>query len=53
MDDVTGKKVLAHFPSGISPNFEALHRRFPSSAYLRSRAPKNVPRFSFEYGDTA
>src|ERR1700690_3341105 len=52
MDNLTGKKVLVQFPSGISPNFEALHRRFPSSAYLRSRAPKNVPRFSFEYGDT-
>src|ERR1700690_1619600 len=51
MDNLTGKKVLVQFPSGISPNFEALHRRFPSSAYLRSRAPKNVPRFPFKYGD--
>src|ERR1700690_4281825 len=52
MDNLTGKKVLVQFPSGISPNFEALHKRFPSSAYLRARAPKNVPLFSFEYGDT-
>ncbi|MGH6726172.1 MAG: alpha-hydroxy acid oxidase [Pseudolabrys sp.] len=46
------KKEVGHFPEGIGPNFEALHRQFPSSAYLRARAPKNVPRFSFEYGDT-
>ena len=52
MDDLTAKKPLEQMPSGISPNFEALHKRFPSSAYLRARAPKNVPRFSFEYGDT-
>ncbi len=52
MDDLTAKKPIEQMPSGISPNFEALHRQYPSSAYLRKRAPKNVPRFSFEYGDT-
>ena len=54
MHDVTGKKEqeLPHLPSGISPNFEALHKRFPTSAYLRQQAPRNVPLFSFEYGDT-
>ncbi|HEX5210619.1 MAG TPA: alpha-hydroxy acid oxidase [Pseudolabrys sp.] len=52
MDDVTAKKPLEQMPSGISPNFEALHKHYPSSAYLRAQAPKNVPRFSFEYGDT-
>jgi L-lactate dehydrogenase (cytochrome) len=52
MDDLTVKKELVQMPTGISPNFEALHKTFPSSAYLRARAPKNVPRFSFEYGDT-
>ena len=52
MDDLTAKKELVQLPSGISPNFEALHKTFPSSAYLRAHAPKNVPLFSFEYGDT-
>ena len=52
MDDQTAKKELVQMPTGISPNFEALHKTFPSSAYLRARAPKNVPLFSFEYGDT-
>lgn len=52
MDDLTEKKVLQHLPQGLNPNFEALHKLFPSSAYLRARAPKRVPLFSFEYGDT-
>ncbi|MGH6665560.1 MAG: alpha-hydroxy acid oxidase, partial [Pseudolabrys sp.] len=52
MDDLTAKKELAQMPSGLNPNFQALHKLFPSSAYLRARAPKNVPKFSFEYGDT-
>ncbi len=52
MDDLTAKKELVQLPTGISPNFETLHKTFPSSAYLRARAPKNVPLFSFEYGDT-
>ena len=43
---------MSQMPSGINPNFETLHKRFPTSAYLRARAPKNVPLFSFEYGDT-
>lgn len=52
MDDLTEKKVLQHLPQGLNPNFEALHKLFPSSAYLRARASKRVPLFSFEYGDT-
>ena len=52
MHDMPDQKGIKHFPEGIGPNFEALHRQYPSSAYLRARAPKNVPRFSFEYGDT-
>ena len=51
-DPTAPQQELPHLPSGINPNFEALHRLYPSSAYLRARAPKNVPRFSFEYGDT-
>jgi L-lactate dehydrogenase (cytochrome) len=52
MHDVTTKKETPHMPHGISPNFERLHKAFPTSAYLRKHAPRNVPLFSFEYGDT-
>ena len=54
MDDLTAKKEkeLTQMPHGLSPNFEKLHKTFPSSAYLRKRAPRNIPLFSFEYGDT-
>ena len=52
MHDIPDKKVLVQMPAGLNPNFVKLHSRFPTSAYLRARAPKNVPRFSFEYGDT-
>ena len=52
MQDVTKKEELAHLPYGIGPNFQRLHKLFPTSAYLRARAPKNIPLFSFEYGDT-
>jgi isopentenyl diphosphate isomerase/L-lactate dehydrogenase-like FMN-dependent dehydrogenase len=46
MHDVTATQSLRH------PRFEALRRRFPTSAYLRRAAPRHVPRFAFEYGDT-
>jgi len=52
MDDVPAKKELAQRPYGISPGFQLLYKNFPSSTYLRKRAPRRVPRFSFEYGDT-
>src|SRR5665213_3418356 len=52
MDDVTAKKAMPQLPYGINPNFEKLHKSFPSSAYLRARSPRNIPKFSFEYGDT-
>jgi len=52
MDDVTAKKAMPQLPYGINPNFEKLHKSFPSSAYLRAHAPRNIPKFSFEYGDT-
>jgi L-lactate dehydrogenase (cytochrome) len=52
MYDVTVKKELVQMPHGLSPNFQSLHKFFPSSAYLRKQAPRNIPLFSFEYGDT-
>lgn len=32
--------------------FEALHRKFPTTHYLRAAAPKRIPLFAFDYGDT-
>jgi (S)-mandelate dehydrogenase len=48
MHDMTAK-TAAYAPH---PNFAKHHRHYPTSAWLRRRAPKNVPLFSFEYGDT-
>ncbi|MBV8791214.1 MAG: alpha-hydroxy-acid oxidizing protein [Pseudolabrys sp.] len=33
-------------------DYKKRHMAFPSSAYLRSAAPKKVPLFAYEYGDT-
>ena len=50
MHEMTATQSL--LPPPRSPRFAALHQRFPTSAYLRRVAPRNVPRFAFEYGDT-
>ncbi len=50
MHDMTARQSFV--PTGRTPNFDTLHRRFPTSAYLRRAAPRNVPHFAFEYGDT-
>src|SRR5262245_41180878 len=34
-----------------NPRYEALQRRFPTTAYLRKRARRHVPNFAFEYMD--
>jgi (S)-mandelate dehydrogenase len=34
-----------------NPRFVALHRRFPTVAYLRRQARRRLPRFAFEYCD--
>jgi L-lactate dehydrogenase (cytochrome) len=51
MHDMTAKKAAL---SAVEPhpNFQKWHKLFPTSAWLRAEAPRNVPRFSFEYGDT-
>jgi len=51
MHDLTAKKdaVAATTPHA---NFAKWHKLFPTTAWMRARAPKNVPRFAFEYGDT-
>ena len=55
MHDMTAKETpkqeapLAYTPHA---NFAKWHRLFPTSAWLRRQAPRNVPRFAFEYADT-
>jgi (S)-mandelate dehydrogenase len=51
MHDMTTKKaaLMAYEPH---PNFAKWHKLFPTSAWLRRKAPRNVPRFAFEYSDT-
>ena len=51
MHDMTAKKEAtpAYEPH---PNFQKWHKLFPTTAWLRRAAPRNVPRFAFEYGDT-
>ena len=51
MHDMTAKKA-AVTPVDKHPNFQKHHRQFPTTAWLRRRAPRNVPLFAFEYGDT-
>ncbi len=50
MDDTTAPQSF--LPAGSSPRFQKHLKHFPTSAYLRKHAPRNVPRFAFEYGDT-
>ncbi|AXK80239.1 alpha-hydroxy-acid oxidizing protein [Pseudolabrys taiwanensis] len=52
MHDMTAKKEAAFVAAGPHPNFAKWHKLFPTTAWLREQAPRNVPRFSFEYGDT-
>jgi (S)-mandelate dehydrogenase len=51
MHDMTAKKaVLLAYTQ--HPNFTKWHRLFPTTAWMRRKAPHKVPRFAFEYGDT-
>jgi L-lactate dehydrogenase (cytochrome) len=50
MDDTTATQSF--LPTGASPRFQQHLKRFPTTAFLRRHAPRNVPRFAFEYGDT-
>ncbi|MEI7805141.1 MAG: alpha-hydroxy acid oxidase [Hyphomicrobiales bacterium] len=54
MHDVTSKgaaKSAATAMPGRSPNYAALHKRFPTIPYLRKYARRNIPGFAFEYAD--
>jgi (S)-mandelate dehydrogenase len=50
MDDDKLRKSF--MPAGQTPNFNKHLREFPTSLYFRKKAPRRVPRFAFEYGDT-
>jgi len=52
MDDMTAKKEAAFVAAGPHPNFAKWHKLYPTTAWLRRKAPKNVPFFAYEYGDT-
>lgn len=51
MHDMTAKPA-ALAAVAQNPNFQKHHQRFPTTAWMRQHAPRNVPRFAFEYGDT-
>jgi len=51
MHDMTAKQA-ALAAVEPHPNFEKWHKRFPTTAWMRQEAPRHVPRFAFEYGDT-
>ena len=50
MDEMKARK--AFMPTGQTPRFQDYLKHYPTSSYLRRHAPRNIPRFSFEYGDT-
>jgi (S)-mandelate dehydrogenase len=45
------KPNVAIYTPADNPGFTALHRRFPTVAYLRRQARRKLPRFAFEYCD--
>jgi (S)-mandelate dehydrogenase len=55
MDDTTKPDTTARYFLGAGAVGSAekmkLRQRYPTIAYLRERARRHVPRFSFEYGD--
>lgn len=51
MHDMTAKEAALE-TYAPHPNFAKHHKLFPTTAWLRREAPKHVPLFAFEYGDT-
>src|SRR4029453_4541564 len=51
MHDTTAKEAAVK-PVEQPLGFSKHHKHFPTTAWLRRRAPRNVPLFAFEYGDT-
>ncbi len=50
MDEMKARK--AFMPTGQTPRFQDYLKHYPTSSYLRRHAPRNIPFFAFEYGDT-
>src|SRR5499426_1621251 len=52
MHDTTAVPVKKTATGNLAnPRYEALQRRFPTTAYLREKARRHVPNFAFEYMD--
>ncbi len=51
MLDTTAPAAEKTYTPADNPDFVALHRRFPTVAYLREHARRRLPRFAFEYMD--
>lgn len=51
MHDMTAKPA-ATSPAGPNLSYQKNHRRFPTTAWMRTAAKRHVPLFAFEYGDT-
>jgi L-lactate dehydrogenase (cytochrome) len=51
MHDMTAKPATKS-PVGPGLSYAKNHKRFPTTAWMRREAPRHVPRFAFEYGDT-
>jgi len=51
MHDTTAKPAIKS-PVGPNLSFAKNHKRFPTTAWMHREAPRHVPRFAFEYGDT-
>jgi (S)-mandelate dehydrogenase len=51
MHDTTAKQAAVK-PVEQPPGFAKYHKHFPTTAWLRRKAPRKVPLFAFEYADT-
>jgi L-lactate dehydrogenase (cytochrome) len=52
MHDMTAKPANASAATMSTLENQKNHRRFPTTAWMRREAPRNVPLFAYEYGDT-
>ncbi len=52
MHDITAKPAGPSAATMSSLENQKNHRRFPTTAWMRREAPRNVPLFAYEYGDT-
>jgi (S)-mandelate dehydrogenase len=52
MHDMTAKPANDSAATMSKLENQKNHRRFPTTAWMRREAPRNVPLFAYEYGDT-